>query len=30
MDENNNILRSSLKPFEVWIYPKEWDFEFYK
>lgn len=30
IDKNNNILRSTVKPFEVWIYPKEWDFEFYK
>ncbi|MCX6261406.1 MAG: hypothetical protein NTY95_11355 [Bacteroidia bacterium] len=30
IDKNNNILRSSVKPFEIWIYPKEWDFEFYK
>lgn len=30
MDKNNNVIRSSVKPFEIWIYPKEWDFEFYK
>jgi hypothetical protein len=30
IDKNNNILRSSAKPFEIWVYPKEWDFEFYK
>jgi hypothetical protein len=30
IDKDNNILRSSMKPFEIWVYPKEWDFEFYK
>ena len=30
IDNNGNILRSSAKPFEIWVYPKEWDFEFYK
>jgi hypothetical protein len=30
IDKDNNILRSSAKPFEIWVYPKEWDFEFYK
>jgi hypothetical protein len=29
LDKNNNILRTSTKPFEIWIYPKEWEFEFY-
>ena len=29
LDKENSILRSSVKPFEIWIYPKEWDFEFY-
>jgi hypothetical protein len=29
IDKDNNILRSSVKPFEIWVYPKEWDFEFY-
>jgi hypothetical protein len=29
IDNNNSILRSSVKPFEIWVYPKEWDFEFY-
>jgi hypothetical protein len=30
IDKNNNIIRSSAKPFEIWVYPKEWAFEFYK
>jgi len=30
LDKENNILRSSVKPFEIWVYPKEWDFAFYK
>ena len=30
LDKDNNILRCSAKPFEIWVYPKEWDFEFYK
>lgn len=30
IDKDNNILRSSVHPFEIWIYPKEWDYEFYK
>lgn len=30
IDKDNNILRSSVKPFEIWVYPKEWDFAFYK
>lgn len=29
LDKDNNIIRSSTKPFEIWVYPKEWDFEFY-
>ena len=29
VDKDNNILRTSTKPFEIWVYPKEWDFEFY-
>jgi len=29
VDKDNIILRSSVKPFEIWVYPKEWDFEFY-
>jgi hypothetical protein len=29
VDKENTILRSSIKPFEIWVYPKEWDFEFY-
>ncbi len=30
IDKENNILRSSIKSFDIWVYPKEWDFEFYK
>jgi hypothetical protein len=29
IDKENNILRSSVKPFEIWVYPEEWDFAFY-
>ena len=29
IDKDSNILRSSAKPFEIWVYPKEWDFAFY-
>lgn len=29
VDKDGNTLRSSEKPFEIWVYPKEWDFEFY-
>jgi hypothetical protein len=29
IDKDSNILRSSTKPFEIWVYPKEWDFKFY-
>ena len=29
VDKDNNILRSSVSPFEIWVYPKEWNFEFY-
>jgi hypothetical protein len=29
VDKDNNVLRSSAKPFEIWIYPKEWAFAFY-
>jgi hypothetical protein len=28
LDKDNNILRSTSTPFRIWIYPKEWDFEF--
>lgn len=28
IDKENNILRSSVKPFEIWVYPKEWNFAF--
>jgi hypothetical protein len=30
VDKDNKILRTSVKPFEIWVYPKSWDFEFYK
>ena len=30
LDKDNKVLRSTAKPFEIWVYPKEWDFEFYK
>jgi len=30
LNQDNNVLRSTTKPFEIWVYPKEWDFEFYK
>lgn len=29
IDKDNNILRSSVQPFEIWVYPKEWDFAYY-
>ncbi len=29
LDGNHNVLRYSLQPFEIWVYPKEWEFEFY-
>jgi hypothetical protein len=29
VDENGNILGSTKQPFEIWVYPREWDFEFY-
>jgi len=28
-DENENIIGSATQPFEIWVYPKEWNFEFY-
>jgi hypothetical protein len=30
IDKDNTILRTSTSPFEIWVYPKEWGFEFYK
>jgi hypothetical protein len=30
IDAAGNILRSTAKPFEIWVYPKEWNFDFYK
>jgi hypothetical protein len=29
VDYNGNIIGYTQKPFEVWVYPKEWEFEFY-
>ena len=29
VDKDKNVIRTSAKPFEIWVYPKEWDFEFY-
>jgi hypothetical protein len=28
LDKDNNVLRSTSTPFGIWIYPKEWDFDF--
>jgi hypothetical protein len=28
LDKEGRIVRQSAQPFEVWIYPEEWDFEF--
>jgi hypothetical protein len=28
LDKDNNLLRSTSTPFGIWIYPKEWDFDF--
>jgi hypothetical protein len=28
LDTDNKILRSTSTPFGIWIYPKEWDFDF--
>jgi hypothetical protein len=30
VNEDGNIINSATKPFDIWVYPKEWDFEFYK
>jgi hypothetical protein len=30
IDKDENVIRTSAKPFEIWVYPKEWDFAFYK
>lgn len=29
LDDQGNILKESLNPFEFWIYPKEWYFDYY-
>ncbi len=28
LDSKGIILKTSMQPFEVWVYPKEWDFEY--
>jgi hypothetical protein len=28
-DEEGNVLRSTVQPFEIWVYPNEWGFKFY-
>jgi hypothetical protein len=30
LDASSNVIDSTSKPFDIWIYPKEWEFEFYK
>jgi hypothetical protein len=30
VNEDGNILSSSTKPMDIWVYPKEWEFDFYK
>jgi hypothetical protein len=30
IDKDKNVIRTTAKPFEIWVYPKEWDFAFYK
>lgn len=29
LDEAGNLLGSTKQPFEIWVYPVEWNFEFY-
>lgn len=29
-DNEGNTITSTLRPFEIWVYPKAWNFEFYK
>jgi hypothetical protein len=28
LDKDNNVIRSTSTPFGIWVYPKEWDFDF--
>ncbi len=28
INEDNHILNSTEKPFEIWVYPKEWEFDY--
>lgn len=30
VDETGNVLKSSSQAFDIWVYPKEWSFEYYK
>ena len=30
IDNEENIVFTSTQPFEIWVYPKEWNFEFYE
>jgi hypothetical protein len=29
LDETGTILGSTIQPFEIWVYPVEWNYEFY-
>jgi len=29
IDESGNVISDSPKPFEIWVYPNVWDFDFY-
>jgi hypothetical protein len=29
VNADGDIINSAAKPFEIWVYPKEWEFEFY-
>jgi len=28
VDTDNQLLNSTIKPFEIWVYPKEWEFDY--
>jgi hypothetical protein len=30
LSKEGNIIRSTVNPFEIWVYPEEWGFEFYR
>jgi len=30
IDKNGNPIAASNQPFDIWVYPKEWNFKFYK